>query len=70
MTDILHGSFSLHGSTDTVIVEELLTAGKDFCQYCKYGLADIRIIVYNLVPITAMVRMPTVDSGGKANLAQ
>lgn len=24
MTDILHGSFSLHGSSDTVIIEELL----------------------------------------------
>lgn len=28
------------------------------------------MIVYNYVPITAMVRMPTELSGGKANLAQ
>jgi alpha-L-glutamate ligase-like protein len=70
MIDILHGSFSLHGSTDTIVIEELLSPWKDFSLYCKYGLADIRVIVYNLVPITAMVRMPTIHSSGKANLAQ
>lgn len=70
MIDILHGSFSLHGSTDTIIIEEMLSPWKDFSLYSKHGLADIRVIVYNLVPITAMVRMPTLHSGGKANLAQ
>ncbi|MBP9779222.1 DUF1704 domain-containing protein [Candidatus Gracilibacteria bacterium] len=70
MIDILHGSFSLHGSSDVVILEELLTPGIDFDRYCTYGLADIRIIVYNYIPITAMIRMPTIHSGGKANLAQ
>lgn len=70
MIDILHGSFSLHGSTDTVVIEELLSPWKDFWIYCKHWLADIRVIVYNLVPVTAMVRMPTIHSGGKANLAQ
>ena len=44
--------------------------GKDFSKFCRYGLADIRMIVYNYVPITSMVRMPTDLSGGKANLAQ
>lgn len=70
MIDILHGSYSLHGSDDTVVIEELLTPGADFAYYCRYGLADIRIIVYNYIPITAMIRLPTVHSGGKANLAQ
>ncbi len=70
MIDILHGSFSLHGSSDTVVIEELLTPGKEFACYCKYWLADIRVIVYNYVPITAMIRMPTTHSGWKANLAQ
>ncbi|MDD2565787.1 MAG: DUF1704 domain-containing protein [Candidatus Gracilibacteria bacterium] len=70
MTDIIHGSFSLHGSSDTVIIEELLGPGIDFAHFCKYGLADIRIIVYNYVPITAMIRMPTIKSESKANLSQ
>jgi alpha-L-glutamate ligase-like protein len=70
MIDILHGSFSLHGSTDTVVIEELLTPWVDFLPYSKHGLADIRVIVYNYIPITAMIRMPTIYSGWKANLAQ
>lgn len=70
MVDIIHGSFSLHGSSDTIVIEELLSPGKDFARYCEHGLADIRVIVYNFVPITAMIRMPTASSGGKANLAQ
>ena len=70
MTDILHGSFSLHGSSDSVVIEELLSPGRDFGIYCNYGLADIRIIVYNYVPITAMIRVPTIHSWWKANLAQ
>lgn len=68
MIDILHGSFSLHGSSDTIIIEELLAPGSDFQWYCRYGLADIRVVVYNYVPVIAMVRIPTPESGNKANL--
>ncbi len=70
MTDILGGAFSLYGNHDKVVVEELLRPGRDFSKFCRHGLADIRMIVYNYVPITSMVRMPTAASGGKANLAQ
>lgn len=70
MTDMLGGAFSLYGNHDRVVIEELMTPGRDFAKYCRHGLADIRMIVYNYVPITAMVRMPTELSGGKANLAQ
>lgn len=70
MKDTLGGAFSLYGNYDRVVIEELLMPGKDFAKYCRHGLADIRMIVYNYVPITAMVRMPTELSGGKANLAQ
>lgn len=70
MTDILGGAFSLYGNHDRVVIEELLLPGKEFSKYCRHGLADIRMIVYNYVPVTAMVRMPTELSGGKANLAQ
>lgn len=59
MLDTLSGEFSLYGSHDKVVVEELLRPGRDFSKFCRHGLADIRMIVYNYVPITAMVRMPT-----------
>lgn len=70
MRDIISGEFSLYGNHDSCIIEELLVPGKFFSKYSRYWLADIRIIVYNYVPITAMIRMPTALSGGKANLAQ
>ncbi|MFA5916879.1 MAG: tyrosine/phenylalanine carboxypeptidase domain-containing protein [Candidatus Gracilibacteria bacterium] len=70
MYDILNGDFSLNYGYDKVLIEEKLIPGNGFERFCKYGLADIRIIVYNLVPVAAMVRMPTKISGGKANLAQ
>jgi len=33
-----------------------------------YGLPDIRVIAYNMVPVMAMMRIPTKESGGKANI--
>jgi hypothetical protein len=34
------------------------------------GIPDIRVIVYNKVPVMAMLRLPTEESKGKANLHQ
>ncbi|MDD5769678.1 MAG: DUF1704 domain-containing protein [Candidatus Gracilibacteria bacterium] len=68
MLDILNGDFSLNYGHDKVLIEEKLVSGNGFERFCEYGLADIRIIVYNLVPVAAMIRMPTKSSEGKANL--
>lgn len=70
MYDILNWDFSLNYWYDKVLIEEKLIPWNWFERFCKYWLADIRIIVYNLVPVAAMVRMPTKISGWKANLAQ
>jgi alpha-L-glutamate ligase-like protein len=70
MMDILDGQFSLSGSSDSILIEEKLVPGETFAAFCRYGLADIRIIVYGLVPVASMVRVPTALSGGKANIAQ
>jgi len=67
--DNLDGKNSITGWWDKVIVEEKLFPSKSFKKFCKYGLADIRIIVFNLVPVWAMVRMPSKKSEWKANLA-
>ncbi|HMT00909.1 MAG TPA: DUF1704 domain-containing protein [Candidatus Absconditabacterales bacterium] len=67
---ILDGAYSLGVGSDTILIEEKLIPGEGFEKFCSYGLADMRIIVFNLVPIAAMVRVPTIHSGGKANLAQ
>lgn len=67
MVDILDGKHSLT-VTDEIIIEEKLVPGAGFQEFCEFWLADLRIIVFNLVPVAAMIRVPTEKSGGKANL--
>lgn len=70
LSSILDGQHTLWNQPDSILVEEKLVPGQWFELFCEHGLADIRIIVFNMVPIAAMLRMPTEKSGGKANLAQ
>ena len=67
--DDLDGKNSMTNGNDKVIVEEKLVPWDTFKEFCKFWLADMRIIVFNLVPVWAMVRIPTEKSGWKANLA-
>jgi alpha-L-glutamate ligase-like protein len=68
--NILDGSFSLSNLPDTAFFEERLTLLKLFKPYSYKGIPDIRVIVYNSVPVMAMLRLPTRASDGKANLQQ
>jgi len=68
--EILIGKFSLHNTPDSVIVEERIKIHPMFLSITKTGTPDIRVIVYNKVPVMAMFRIPTDKSGGKANLQQ
>lgn len=66
--DILDGRFSISGIGDTAFFEQLIIADETVGQFAYKGLPDIRIILYNLIPVMAMLRIPTKDSDGKANL--
>lgn len=66
--DILDGRYSISGDPDIAFFEERLKKTKKFRRLCYRGTPDIRIIVYNKVPIMAMLRLPTKRSEGKANL--
>lgn len=66
--DILDGKFSVNGLPDTAFFEKILVSGDAFAAFRPAGLPDIRIIVFNLVPVMAMLRVPTAQSGGKANV--
>lgn len=68
--NILDGSFSLSGIPDIAFFEERLKLLKLFKPYAYKGIPDIRVIVFNKVPVMAMMRIPTKDSQGKANLQQ
>jgi hypothetical protein len=66
--NILDGEYSMT-SNDSILIEEKIVPGTDFKDFCAYGLADVRIIVFNLVPVAAEIRIPTEKSEGKANIA-
>lgn len=68
--EILAGKYSMHGMADSVIVEERIKIHPMFLGITKAGTPDIRVIVYNKVPVMAMFRVPTEKSNGKANLQQ
>jgi len=65
---ILEGNFSLKNRPDTAFFEERVLMHPDFKKYSFRGIPDIRIIVFNKVPVMAMLRLPTKESDGKANL--
>ncbi|MCD6149286.1 ATP-dependent zinc protease [bacterium] len=68
--NVLDGNFSSSGVPDIAFFEERMQLLKLFKPYSYRGIPDIRIIVYNKVPVMAMLRLPTKASGGKANLQQ
>lgn len=68
--EILSGRYSLYGLKDGVLVEERIKIHPMFLPLTRTGTPDIRVIVYNRVPVMAMLRIPTEKSRGKANLQQ
>jgi alpha-L-glutamate ligase-like protein len=68
--DILEGRFSMNDLPDIAYVEERIRIHPVFEDFAYHGTPDIRIIVFNKVPVMAMLRIPTKESGGRANLFQ
>lgn len=68
--DIQEGAFSIGNVPDVAFVQEYVGRHKAFKKYAYRGTPDIRVIIFNKVPVMAMLRLPTKDSGGRANLHQ
>ena len=68
--DILEGAYSMGNIPDVAFIQEYVGRHKVFRKYAFRGTPDIRIVVFNKVPIMAMLRLPTKESGGRANLHQ
>ena len=68
VSNILDGEFSTWGSSHKAIVEEMIPSHPALLKYSYRGTPDIRVIVFNSVPIMAMARIPTKESHGRANL--
>lgn len=67
---ILTGCFSLEKVSDSAFIEQLIISDDTFKDISFGGLPDFRIILYQNTPLMAMARVPTVESGGLANLHQ
>jgi len=65
--NILFGMFS-KGSSDKVIAEYCLQPHPFFLNIYENGVPDFRVILHKNKPLLAMLRMPTDQSDGKANL--
>lgn len=70
VSDILSGVYSQSGDNDIAYIEPLLLQHDTLNRIAPYGLSDIRLIVARGRVISAMLRIPTKESGGKANLHQ
>jgi len=68
ISDILSGIYSLEGLEDKALIEGLIHPDEVFSKVAYEGVPDVRIIVYRGIPAMAMVRLPTKQSDGKANL--
>lgn len=68
--DILEGAYSVGNVPDVAFCEEYVARHKAFRKLAFRGTPDVRIIVFNKVPVMAMLRLPTRESGGRANLHQ
>lgn len=70
ISNILSGMHSLGGSADACIIEYRVKFDPVFQHISFRGVPDIRTVVFRGIPVMAMVRLPTRESDGRANLHQ
>ncbi len=70
VSNTLSGLYSLGGLTDAALIEYRVKIDPLFDSISHGGVPDVRIVVFRGVPAMAMIRLPTRQSGGRANLHQ
>lgn len=72
LSEIANIIFGIHsfGSQDRAIIEQLIISHAVFSDIFPKGVADIRLITYKSKLLACMLRIPTNNSDGKANLHQ
>lgn len=65
---ILEGRFSMGNRNDIAIIEERIKIDNVLKPFTYKGVPDVRVIVFNKIPVLAMLRLPTKRSNGTANL--
>jgi alpha-L-glutamate ligase-like protein len=70
ISNILSGMYSLGGLPDAALFEKRVHFDPVFESISYQGVPDIRTIVFRGIPVMAMIRLPTRQSDGRANLHQ
>lgn len=70
LSDILSGMYSLGGRPDQALLQQRVMIHPAFERISYKGIPDVRVIVYRGEPAMAMLRLPTKESNGRANLHQ
>lgn len=70
LSTVISGLHSLGGRADHAIIEHRIVTHPLLDSVSVGGTPDIRVILYRGVPVMAMLRLPTHESGGRANLHQ
>ncbi len=70
VSNVLSGMYSLGGLPDKAIIEYCVQFDPFFENIIFQGVPDLRVIVFRGIPVAAMIRLPTRESDGKANLHQ
>jgi alpha-L-glutamate ligase-like protein len=70
LSSVLSGMYSLGGHPDQAILQQRVRLHPDFEPLSYKGIPDIRVVLYRNEPAMAMLRLPTRESNGRANLHQ
>ena len=70
LSDILSGMYSLGARPDSAIIQYRVRLHSNFEPIAYKGIPDVRVVLYRFEPAMAMLRLPTKQSNGRANLHQ
>jgi hypothetical protein len=70
LSDVLSGMYSLGALPDRAILQQRVQLHPAFEAIAYQGIPDIRVVLYRHQPAMAMLRLPTKESNGRANLHQ
>jgi alpha-L-glutamate ligase-like protein len=70
LSDVLSGMYSLGGRPDQALLQQRVRLHPAFEAIAYKGIPDVRVVLYRNEPAMAMLRLPTKESNGRANLHQ
>jgi alpha-L-glutamate ligase-like protein len=70
VSNVISGLYSLGSQPDQALIQQRVQLHPEFEPISYQGIGDVRVILYKFVPAMAMLRLPTRQSGGRANLHQ